>query len=486
MATGSGYTTLCEVIVEPGEKTRFDIDPYPRAEVEQTISDFCLTTWKKVHPDSTEAGRREVNFPPELVRAVRNMVKLPEGERSENDQALKLAREFPADGYEQFRAQVLSQAKLDARVLKELECPADEQDPRAWIKKTFDGLNLAQLENVSIPRQIIFRVNTTLLNPQMANVAAVVDTKGVDPGGFNREDLDHYIRQDKGAICILAEAFKPAPSNVMPLLQRHITPEAPLSSSKFVLMVLPQSGEPEDVMGGQGTVGEREPGLNIRRGQIDDTLTSRGLNGLNVLFFDPLQYFERSTGSDFTLRSDNTLDEVQAERDETWTAIFKAIEARDGRIWERVTQIGDSFQKIREGKGLDRAELEFVRDARAKIAEHRHATVPNADRFFELFRALWEGSSGRHLMTLRATNNRYGFYPPRNIDIYYDAVPITEQLVRAAISRHKEKVLEIVRAVKTNSSQDSDLRELLTVLETRINFRSRTWSARWASRCKTT
>src|SRR5262249_32367745 len=125
-----------------------------------------------------------------------------------------------------------------------------------------------------------------------------------------------------GAICILAEAFKPAPSNVMPLLQRHITPEVPLSSSKFVLLVLPQAGEPEDVMGGQGTVGERAPGLNIRRGQIDDTLTSRGLNGLNVLFFDPLQYFERSTGSDFALRSDTTMEEVQAERDETWAAIF--------------------------------------------------------------------------------------------------------------------------------------------------------------------
>lgn len=469
MATGSGYTTLCEVVVEPSDKTRFEIDPYPRTEVEQTISDFCITTWKKVYPDSTEAGQKEVNFPPELVRAVRNMVKLPEGERSENDQALKLAREFDKDAYEQFRMQVLSQAKLDTRVVTELECPAAEADPRAWIKKTFDGINLAHLESVSIPRRITFRVDAKLLNPHMAKVAAVVDTKGVDPGGFNREDLDRYIRLDKGAVCILAEAFKPAPSNVMPLLQRHITPEAPLSSAKFVLMVLPQSGEPEDVMGGQGTVGEREPGLNIRRGQIDDTLTSRGLNGLNVLFFDPLQYFERSTGSDFALRSDNTLEEVQAERDEAWAAIFKAIETRENRIWERITQIGDSFQKISEGKSLNPAEEALVRQARASIAEYRHITMANAERFFELFRALWEGSSGRHVMTLRATNNRYGLYPPRNIDIYYDAVPITEQLVRTAASRPKEAVLAIVRAAKSNSSPNSDLRELLTVLETRID-----------------
>ncbi|HBI43534.1 MAG TPA: hypothetical protein DDY78_11870 [Planctomycetales bacterium] len=110
-----------------------------------------------------------------------------------------------------------------------------------------------------------------------------------------------------------------------------------------------------------------------------------------------------------------------------------------------------------------------MRQARAKIAEHRHVTLANADRFFELFRALWEGSSGRHVMTLRATNNRYGLYPPRNIDIYYDAVPITEQLVRIAVSRSKEAVLEIVRSVKTSSPKESDLRELFTVLETRID-----------------
>ena len=71
-------------------------------------------------------------------------------------------------------------------------------------------------------------------------------------------------------------------------------------------------------------------------------------------------------------------------------------------------------------------------------------------------------------MTLRAANNRFGYYPPRTIDVYYDAIPITEQLVRTAVSKPKDAVLEIVRRVR-NSSPDSDLCELLTVLETRID-----------------
>lgn len=190
---------------------------------------------------------------------------------------------------------------------------------------------------------------------------------------------------------------------------------------------------------------------------------------MTLLFYDPLQYFERAGGTDFALRADMTTDEVQAEREDVWKGIFASIKAREDKVWERVRQIRDSFQKIREGKGLNPAEELLVRQARGAIAAHGHITMANADRFFEWFRALWEGPTGRHLMTLRATNNRYGYYPPRNIDIYYDAVPITERLVRHAVSRSKEAVVEIVRNVSARSPEGSDLRELLAVLETRID-----------------
>jgi len=160
MATGSGFTTLCEVVVTPADTNRFGIEPYPREEVERTITEFCQAVWKRVYPDEdsgqkTGGASEQVNFPPELVRAVRNMVKLPgEGVRRDDDSAIRLAQEFNADGFEQFRSQVLSKAKLDNRTQTEFVCPDDELDPRAWIKKTFDDLNLARLDTVSIPRRI--------------------------------------------------------------------------------------------------------------------------------------------------------------------------------------------------------------------------------------------------------------------------------------------------------------------------------------------
>ncbi len=74
MATGSGSTTLCEVAVTPADQTEFEIDPYPRQEVERIIADFCLTTWKRVYPDKSSEEQKagdQSAFPQELLRAVR-------------------------------------------------------------------------------------------------------------------------------------------------------------------------------------------------------------------------------------------------------------------------------------------------------------------------------------------------------------------------------------------------------------------------------
>lgn len=475
MATGAGFTTLCEVVVATGDGNRFEIEPYPPQEVKRTVEDFCLTIWNRVHPDSQDGGQKtdkgadQVNFPPELVRAVRNMLKLPAGVRPEDDAARRLACEFPPEGFKKFQDQVLSRAKLDGRTLTEFTCPGNEEDARAWIKKTFDDLNLVRLDTVSIPRRITLHVDAKLLASQALDVDAVVDTKGVDAAQFNREDLDRYIREDKSAICILVEGFDTAPTNLAPLLQRHVTPESPLSLSKFVLMAIPKGSEPERVVGDGGPVGDYDLGIYLRRSQIEETLESLDIAGLHLIFFDPLRYFESAGKADYKLRSDSDPEEVRYVREEVWGSISEAIKKRQDTVWERVTEISDSLMKIREGKGLNQAEEELVRQAKWRIAEHRHISLANADRFLEIYRRLWEGPGARKPMTLRATNNRFGVYPHRNIDIYYDAIPITEQLVRTAASKPKKDVLEIVRDVRRGSPEESDLRELFAVLEARID-----------------
>ena len=282
------------------------------------------------------------------------MVKLPEGGRRDDDAAIRLAKEFSAEEFEQLLSRCLSRANLDARTQTEFVYRDDERDPHAWIKATFDDLNLARPDTVSIPRRITLHVDSERLTPQMQRVAAVVDTKGVDAAQFNREDSDRYIREDDTALCILVDRFESAPTNVIGLLQRHVIQEAPLSLSKFILMIIPRGSEPEKVVGGQGQVEDRDYGIDLRRSQIEETLLSRGLPQLDerLLFFDPLRHFE-SAGVDYRLRSDSTHEEVRADRDEVWNALSRAITMREDQIWSRVTQIGESLKRIREGRGLD-------------------------------------------------------------------------------------------------------------------------------------
>lgn len=472
MATGSGFTTLCEVVVKPGDTNKFEIDPYPREEVERTIDDFCMNTWVKVYPDSFDGGQKgsggePPSFPSELVRAVRNMVKLPSGDRKEDDAAIKLAREFKKDEFEQFQARVVELAKLEARNQTTFVCPSLEPDPKAWIKKTFDELNLARLDTVSIPRQITLHVDAKLLSPHMSRVSAVVDTRGVDASQFNREDLDRHIRDDKSALCVLSERFGTVPTEVAPLLARHVTPEQPLSLSKFVLLVIPRGSEPENTQAESGPIGDREKGIEYRRMQVEETLTGRGINGMNLLFYDPLHHFDAT--SENRMKPDSNLADIQAERDDVWKAFSEAIEQREDKVWARVEQISESLRKIREGKGLNETEETLVKDTRPKIAEYRHVPLTNADRFLEEYRALWDGPAKRPAPSLRATNNRFGVYPHKDIDIYYDAVPITEALVRKAYSGSKEAVLGIIRAVNKSSKEGSELRALLGVLEKRVD-----------------
>jgi hypothetical protein len=474
MATGSGFTTLCEVVVKPahGSGNRFEVEPSDRDEVERTISEFCQALWRKVYPDTDDLGQKtgeQLNFPVELVRAVRNMVKLPEGDKQDDDSAMRLAREFATDAFEQFRGAVVTRANLEKRTQTEFICSPGELDPRAWIKKTFDDLNLARVDTVSIPRRITLHVDSALLSPHVDRVASLVDTKGVDASQFNRADLDLYIREDDSAICILAERFDTAPTNLIPVLQRHIVREAPLTSSKFIIMVIPRGSDPEKVVGGQGPLGDRDAGIDLRRNHIEDTLSSYGIPrlGERLCFFDPLRHFD-FVGNDYRRKADAELDEIEAERNDVWVTISHAISMREDQVWDRVPQIRESLKKIRDGKGLDPGEEELVLQAKQRIQQYRHITVANADRFVELFRNLWAGPGARHHMSLRATNNRFGIYPYRNIDIYYDAIPISEQLVRTAAARPKEAVLDIVRHVLSSSPKESDLRELFAVLETRI------------------
>lgn len=110
LATGSGRTTICEVVIRTNETTRLEIEPYPEQEVRELIETFCLYIWKKVYPNANEVSDISAHeseqsddalagsdyLPAELKRAIRNLVALREvtREKTQVDQAADLAKQY--------------------------------------------------------------------------------------------------------------------------------------------------------------------------------------------------------------------------------------------------------------------------------------------------------------------------------------------------------------------------------------------------------
>ena len=70
LATGSGRTTICEVIIKAGEKTYIEIEPYPAAQLESMILDFCDSFSEQENIQEPRAMSKE------LERAIRNIIDL--------------------------------------------------------------------------------------------------------------------------------------------------------------------------------------------------------------------------------------------------------------------------------------------------------------------------------------------------------------------------------------------------------------------------
>jgi hypothetical protein len=72
-------------------------------------------------------------------------------------------------------------------------------------------------------------------------------------------------------------------------------------------------------------------------------------------------------------------------------------------------------------------------------------------------------------MVLRATNNRYGKYELRDIDIYFNGKYLSEKLVRDRTSIYKQEILTAIDWVESAIVDDSRLHPLMQRLRSQIN-----------------
>ena len=74
-----------------------------------------------------------------------------------------------------------------------------------------------------------------------------------------------------------------------------------------------------------------------------------------------------------------------------------------------------------------------------------------------------------HHCTLRATNNRYGQYELRDIDIYFNGRYLAENLIRHSTAPFKAEVLAVIKAIETEISHDSTLATVMHRLRVQID-----------------
>ena len=466
MTTGGGYTTLCEVVIKQDSSTFIEIDPYSPEEIRKTIDDFCMSIWLKTYPDLNKDSDQGT-ISSELTRAVRNLVNLPPKKEKEPDPDIKFASNFDKSSFTDFSNEVYNKANMAGRNEVQIFPKEGEANLKSWLKVTFSNLNLGRIPSFSIPRKIVIHIQPSIISVGYDRIDSIVDTKGVDAGQFNSQVLDTYIRDRNNSICFFTENFLAAPTNVIEIIERHLTKEAIDISTKMVLFVMPRGNQPATVLGQEGTVGDRDTGISIKFNTIHDIFTARGISfpKENILFYDPLEYYE-AVGVDHRKLQDIEQKDIDNERKRIFTEIEKIVQRREDLVWNEVQDKEKLFLEIKDGGGLDHKEEQLIKDAQPRIIALGQLNFVNADRFWEEYQKPW--LKIRHVMTLRATVNRYGIYDQK-IDMFYDAKPVVERLVRQLSTRHKDKILAVISEIKAQVSETSELQRLMLILEERVN-----------------
>jgi hypothetical protein len=453
LSTGSGKTTICEVVIRPALHTFIEIDPYEDAEIHQLIDDFGLWVWQKVHP---EERKKKVEIPPnELLRAIRNIVALPEvmQEGKLVDQALRFAGDFAAHNYQNFKKALMERSQLEQRLETRIEAASTEPDMVQWVSKNFQAINVAKLPNFSIPKRIYLNLASSILDfSKYPSIGNIVDTRGLDLGTKDRRDLNKYIREDDNTICIFVDRFSSAPGNTINIIGKYLTPTSQYIDSKFSLLVLPRKGEPEKILGGDGiAVDNVYEGIALRRANIDNVFTNESIGFVaeNIIFYDALRCYL----DDGTMHPYYEMSDITSDRDRILAEINNLINKRERELIEEVTVLINQFHLIKQAENPNKQENQLALEIKKKLSSLERI-LPITSDFTEDYT---NNLAALHHMVLRATNNRYGCYELRGVDIYFSGRSLAEKVARSQTNNLKLEVLNSINLAQTQTILNSQM-----------------------------
>lgn len=393
LSTGAGRTTLCEVEIRSGEKTRLEIVPCSPEETTNHLHDFVAFLKVKIEGTASQDGSDNM-MSSEVERCIRNMLDF-RNVAGQPDDAIKLWEELQDP--DEYLKDITRRLRVEDRDQLELNC--DSRDEVVWIAEKFKEVNLGKNPRVPLPKRIILELSRELFGQNDLKVS-VIDTKGLD-GSFEREDIDEQFRNNR-SICVVCSAFAAAPEQSIQNLLRHLREIGLIEqiSSYTQLLVLERNDEAESVMSQNGQVDSAEEGRRVRDEQIKETLISR--LKLNKDEFPKIDFF----------------DAKKHPKDAVQKALLDMILSQRKHYIDQINGISAAVREIKEHREQAQAKAAFK-----IVASAIHSWAKDGrQRLFEIQRvysSLIEEltRSEVYASTIRAAVNRGGYWD--NFNFYY-------------------------------------------------------------------
>lgn len=477
LATGSGRTTICEVVLKASEKTYIEIEPYTVDEMENIILEFCEYIANKDNPEV----ELKISISREIDRAIRNIIDLKtvnivsktvtDGDKKRkplNPRIDKAKAKFEELGLDGFRKFALNNANLESRTTTRIEFNNQNDDEKLWIKDTFAAINAVQLKEFAIPRKICLYVSYDVLSgSNLSQFHSVVDTKGLDETPI-RKDLQKYI-ESQDTICLFITPFNDAPeANIRKLITYHLASKSKDFHHRFVTLVLPHKNEPEKANDGDGTW---DLGIQIKQEEIQTIFKHSNLEFFqeNILFYDALRYYLENDNIIELNSNRYTKEDVQADKNEFIESMAGVIERRRDKLLGEIKNIQASFVRIKNGDALTETEIKAIENAIQKIKDIKDLSkrVPAfvydnfIDEYVGYYRTTYKAWNTKH-----AIHRNCGYYDPKNLNIYYDAKVVAEGIDENAMLKKftKEVKQELEDILNDLTSANESLKTFIPEL----------------------
>jgi len=286
--TGGGRTTLCDVVVQKGDRYSFLVEPTPDEEVYRLAEELCRSVFE-VRDSAQRTIATDYRPPEEIIRALRNMSGLVRTRADRNatfvDPLVTLASK--ARTLDELQVEFTSLLTLWRRTRTKIEFGGeDDSSGRRWFRETFTAINNGRRSDFSIPEKITATIPFSLIPNTSLNIT-LLDTRGLD-GSSVRPDIISHLRNDR-SITVLATKWGSAPDPSLQSLLKHIV-ETEVDRSIFeriVLMVIARSGDALSIKNDLGDYAEDvAEGYDLKIRQAQDALDRENLPQISMFSFN--------------------------------------------------------------------------------------------------------------------------------------------------------------------------------------------------------